>query len=438
MSEATATEAGVGAPAREKHGTASFEKGVNALRQVLDAPTASFFASCVHCGLCAEACLFYTETGDPKYTPIHKLEPLKRLWKQENTLVGWLGAKLGVSKPVTDEELGEWSELVYDSCTLCGRCSMVCPVGNDISGMVRRMREGMAVAGHAPPGVVDATRRTVEQGSPMGVKLATLQAQIRHQEQETGLEIPVDREGAEFLVLLSSMEVVNYPEYLGALARIFKKADISWTLSSQAFEATNSGIQIGVSDIAAEILQRIVDAAEGLKVKAVLSPECGHAYYALRWEGPNLIGRQYRFDVVQVTELLDELQRTGRLPLTGQEEEPLTYHDPCQIVRRGGVVDAPRNLLNVVASDFREMEDHGAMNWCCGGGGGVSANERANELRTRVFTRKKAQLDALHGPTLVTGCANCRIMLEEGLEHYNMDIEVVGLTETLANHLDES
>jgi hypothetical protein len=30
-------------------------------------------------------------------------------------------------------------------------------------------------------------------------------------------------------------------------------------------------------------------------------------------------------------------------------------------------------------------------------------------------------------------------MLEEGLEHYHMEnIEVVGLTETLANYLDES
>ena len=58
---------------------ASLQKGINALKEVIDAPVASFFASCVHCGLCAEACLFYTETDDPKYTPIHKLEPLRRV-----------------------------------------------------------------------------------------------------------------------------------------------------------------------------------------------------------------------------------------------------------------------------------------------------------------------------------------------------------------------
>ena len=53
--------------------SASLDKGVRVLKEVIDAPIASYFNSCVHCGLCAEACLFYTETGDPKYTPIHML-----------------------------------------------------------------------------------------------------------------------------------------------------------------------------------------------------------------------------------------------------------------------------------------------------------------------------------------------------------------------------
>jgi Fe-S oxidoreductase len=38
---------------------------------------------------------------------------------------------------------------------------------------------------------------------------------------------------------------------------------------------------------------------------------------------------------------------------------------------------------------------------------------------------------------LVTACANCRIVIEEGLEHYGMDIHVTGLTELLAKHLVE-
>lgn len=415
--------------------SASLEKGINALKEQVDSSVAAFFSSCVHCGMCADACLFYTETGGPERTPINKTEPLRRIWKSEYTLFGRIGKLFGLSKPVTDELLEEWETLVYDSCTLCGRCSMVCPVGNDIAAMIRKTREGMAAAGHAPVGLIGATKRAVTIGSPMGVKLPALQAQIKHTENETGMTIPVDVVGAEYMLLLSSMEIMNFPEFIGAVAKIFDKAGVTWTLSSEAFEATNSGIQIGVSDIAAELVQRIVDAAEKLKVKTVISPECGHAYMAIRWEGPNLVGKPFDFKVRHILEVLDEFRKDGRLKTTGKESQRLTYHDPCQISRRGGVIDEPRNLLNMVAEDFVEMPDAGKMNWCCGAGGGVSSNERADEIRLKVFQRKKDQLDEIKPDAIVSACSNCRIHLEDGLEEYHMDIPLMSLTETLAEHL---
>jgi Fe-S oxidoreductase len=413
----------------------SFERGYQALKEEIDAPTAAFFSSCVHCGMCAEACLFYTETGDPKYTPVHKLEPLRKVWKQEYTFWGRLGKALGINKPLTDQDLLDWQTLVYDSCTLCGRCSMVCPVGNDLAYMIRKLREGMAVAGHAPPGLVGATKRAVTIGSPMGVKLPALQAQIQHVEADTGLKIPVDVENADYMLLLSSMEIINFPEFIGAVAKIFDKAGVSWTLSSEAFEATNSGIQIGVSDIAAELVQRVVDAAAKLKVKNVISPECGHAYMAIRWEGPNLVGKPFGFKVVHILELLDELRRDGRLKLKDKLNARVTFHDPCQIGRRGGVLEQPRELLGELATDFVELPETRHMNWCCGGGGGVSANERAEQLQIKAFARKKAQLDSVKPEALISACSNCRIVIEEGLETYNMDLPVLSLTETLAEHL---
>jgi Fe-S oxidoreductase len=416
---------------------ATLERGMNAFREQMNAPVASFFSSCVNCGMCAEACLFYTETGDPKYTPINKLEPFRRVWEQEYTIFGKIKSLLGLAQPVTNELLAEWEELIYDGCTLCGRCSMVCPVGNDISYMIRRAREGFVAAGYAPDGIKNASRRAVTIGSPMGVKYPALQAQIKHVEADTGLQIPVDVEGVDYMALLSSMEIMNFPEYMEALARIFKQAGVSWTISSEAFEATNSGIQIGSSDIARELVSRVVNAAEKLKVKYVISPECGHAYTAIRWEGPNLIGRPYNFKVVHILELLDELRASDRIKTEGKEEDRMTFHDPCQIVRKGGVLESPRNLLNMVASNFVEMQDHREMNWCCGGGGGVSAIERAEALRLKVFKRKTSQLEDLNVETLVTACANCRLVMEEGLEEYKLEIPVVGLTEMIAEHLVE-
>lgn len=413
----------------------SLERGLAAFRQEIDAPVAAFFSSCVHCGLCAEACPFFVETQDPKYTPIHKLEPLRRVWEREFTLWGRIKRAIGLAPPVTDALLAEWETLLYDSCTMCGRCSLVCPVGNDIQAMVRKTREGMVAAGHAPEGLISAASRAIRIGSPMGLKFKTLQVQIDHVEASSGIKIPLDQVGADYLVLLSSMEIINFPEYLEAIARIFQQVGITWTLSSEAFEATNAGIQIGSKDIARELVERVVRAAEKLQVKNVISPECGHAYTAIRWEGPNLIGRPYPFRVFHIIELLDQWRASGKLKTEGKETDRLTLHDPCNLARKSGVIEQQRNLMGLVAEDFVDLAEHGRWQWCCGAGGGVSSNERAMALRFQAFKRKKAQIEEVAPERIVTMCATCRTQLEEGLEENNMSIPVVGLTEMLAEHL---
>jgi Fe-S oxidoreductase len=415
----------------------TLDRGLAALRAEIDGPVAAFFSSCVHCGICATACPFYVETGDPKYTPILKVEPLRRVWKSEFTLLGRLLSTLGLTQKVTDEMLAEWEELVYDSCTMCGRCSLVCPVGNDIQAMVRKTREGMVASGHAPEGLIAASVRAVQTGSPMGLQWKTLQVQIEHVKSSTGLEVPVDKPGVDYLAMLSSMEVINFPEYLEAITKIFHQAGVTWTLSTECFEATNAGIQIGNKDVAALLVQRVVDAAIKLGVKKVISPECGHAFTAIRWEGPNLIGKPYPFEVVHIIELLDELRASGRIKTEGKETDRLSMHDPCNLARKSGVIDQQRNLINLVAENFVDLKEHGKFQWCCGAGGGVSSNERAEPLKITAFKRKKAQIEEVSPERIVTMCATCRTQLEEGLEEFNMDIPVVGLTEMIADHLVE-
>ena len=412
------------------------EKGLQVLRAEMDKKVMSFFSSCVRCGICAESCLFYTETGDPRYTPIYKTEPMRKLWKQEYSFWGKFARKLGISEPMTEADLADWEELVYDGCSMCGRCSMVCPLGVDISMVIFKVKHALAVAGFSPEGLVGATQRAVDIGSPMGITLKTVQAMIKHVEADTGLAVPMDVEGAEYLALLSSNEIALYPEYLESLVKIFDHAGVSWTLSSEAFEATNAGLQLGNKAIAGKLVQRVVDGAEKLKVKTVISPECGHAYTALRWEGPNFIGKAYPFRVVHILELLDELQANGSLKTTGMETARLTFHDPCSIVRRGGIQAQPRNLLRPIAQNFIEMADHGSMNWCCGGGGGVSSNERAEDLKLTAFNRKKSQIEDIEVEAVVTACSNCRMVMEDGTEANEMEMPILGLTELIAEHLE--
>jgi Fe-S oxidoreductase len=393
--------------------------------------------ACVHCGQCAEACHFFQVSKDPRHTPVYKLRPMLKAYQREAAPFSSVKKALGLAPPAPSaEELHEWSALLYDSCNLCGRCTLACPMGIDIAGLVRRAREGMAAGGFAPADLYKAAERALETGSPIGVRWPALKRQIELQQQETGLPVPVDVEGAEYMVILSSIETMGFPEVIGALARIFRHVGATWTIPSAGFEATNVGVQIGSRDVAAELVQRIVAAAERLKVKCVVSPECGHAYAALRWEGPNLIGRRYAFEVVQITELLDRFAREGRLRLRGQDARRLTFHDPCQLVRRGGLLEAPHRLMRAVSANDVQMPSGGAANYCCGGGGGVSAIHRAEDLRFAAFACKKQQIEATGAEALVTACANCRNVLEEAIEHDGMTLPVLGLTELVAQYLE--
>mgnify|MGYP001584961832 FL=1 len=94
-------------------------------------PLAEWAEACVHCGLCAEACHFYQATKDPKYTPAWKLEPIR---KAHRSKTGFM-AMLGLAPKVTEKDLTDWEELVFDACNMCGRCTLVCPMGIDIASI---------------------------------------------------------------------------------------------------------------------------------------------------------------------------------------------------------------------------------------------------------------------------------------------------------------
>jgi len=278
---------------------------------------------------------------------------------------------------------------------------MVCPMGIDIAYMIRKVKEGLSAAGYVPKELKEEGKRAMEFGSPMGLTAKSQHSAVTEQENEMGFKIPVDVEGADYLCLLSSNEVVGYPEFIGSLAKILYRADVSWTLRREDLEATNSGVQMGNTKSAAELSGRIVSVAEKLKVKNVISPECGHAYTTIRWDAPNFIGRPLPFKMVQIMELLDQLKEEGRLKTRTTTQQRLTYHDPCNISRRGGVVQQPRHLLNMVAPNFVEMTDRGDMNWCCGGGGGVSGgglNTQPLPARKRRASadRKSTRLNSSH------------------------------------------
>jgi len=398
---------------------------------------AAYLDACVHCGMCAEACHYYVATGDPQYTPIWKLEPFKQAYKREAGPLAPLYRLLGLKKKVTIEQLEEWQHLLYDSCTVCGRCSLICPMGIDIAALVGMARHGMFKAGLIPHELHAVATKAEEDGSPLGVTPQLFQDRLEWMEDEHEVDMNIDKEQADVLAVISSIEIQKYPDSMGATAKVLNAMGENWTFRTDGFEATNFGLLSGNADWQKDISMRVIDAAIKVGAKTVLLPECGHAYMALRWMGGNMYGKPLPFKVLHISEYLADALNSGKLKVK-KVEKSVTFHDPCQVSRRGGATQAPRDVLKHLCSDYREMPGGGDYNWCCGGGGGVVTIHRADELRYKVFKLKMEQVEATEADTLLSSCANCRQNFDDCQSHYDWKYTADSLLELVAENLEEA
>jgi Fe-S oxidoreductase len=397
-------------------------------------PTAAMYLeSCVRCGLCAEACQFYLTTGDPKYTPVYKIRPFERAYVRQSGPLSTVYRLLGLAPELTIEDLEAWEELIYDSCNMCGRCTLACPMGIDIAELVKEARHGMYMAGLVPDRLAQIVRNTELRHSPFGEPSDFIGAAQRIAA-DFNVEINVDASRADILVTTAPGDLEEHPASFAAAARILNRLNLSWTYSSEAFEATNFGFLSGHMDLQKALTCRLIDKAVELGAHTLLLPECGHAYGAARWEAAQWYGRPVPVRVMHMVEFLAEQIDKGAITVR-HIGESATFHDPCQLVRRGGLEAAPRLILRALGFELRELDDHGVYSYCCGGGGGVLANARAEPLRLKVFDLKRRQIEAAGATHFVTSCGQCRLTFAKGAKHFGWEKPIESLLELVAENM---
>ena len=399
----------------------------------LDASNATHLESCVHCGLCAEACQFYIETEDPALTPIHKLDLLKRYYRREKSPMRWLHRL--IEADITEADLEATQGLVYESCTECGRCGLVCPMGIDISSMVHITREGLAHAGLIPAGLRAVEQEQGSRGTVFGVGPEQLR-QAADELRAKGHEVPIDKEKADILVLSSTINILLFKDVLEATIKVMNHLGVDWTIHTCAFEGANFGLLSGYSRVQQLASERITKQAIALGAKLVIVPECGHAYPAMRWAGANMHGGPLPFEVMAISEFLGREVMEGRLQLnTIGSDKHVTYHDPCKIGRHGGVFDEPRAVLQALGVDMTEMPSNKVTNFCCGGGAGLFVMEKAEPMRNAAFDLKRKQVEATGAESIVTSCDSCRINLMAGAGRTQWGTQIESLVELVGANL---
>ncbi len=423
----------------------NFEEKKNKALKVLseheDSKLLTHLNSCVHCGLCAESCMYYLTSNDERYIPAKKVDLVASIYQRYCTFTGKYFPFLGKARELDEAAAEEMTDLLYGACTLCGRCTKHCSIGVDIGFVIKKGRQMLTEMGYTPASLQSTVNAAINSGNNMSIPeselndtLTWLEEDLRDEVNDPDASIPLNVPNADILYTLNPREPKFFPLSISAMAKIFYAAKESWSLSTQMYDVTNYAYFTSSKSEAVTIAERLYNETVNLNAKRCVLAECGHGSRAFRWEAPNYLQKQFPFETITSVELMAEYISKGRIKLDKSiNKEVVTLHDPCNLVREGGVIEPQRYVLKNAASEFVEMTPHGIDNFCCGGGGGQLAMSEYNERRMKTAEIKAEQIRKTGAKVVVTPCHNCVDQLMQIDNKFKLGVQVKTLAEIVAD-----
>ena len=156
---------------------------------------------------------------------------------------------------------------------------------------------------------------------------------------------------------------------------------------------------------------------------------CPSCYHMWHHTYPEVLGEELGFEVVHAVEVMSDLVTEGQLEFTEPRRTGVvTYHDPCDLGRKSGIFDAPREILRRVPGyTFVEMQQSREHALCCGGGGDLETFDP--DLVQEVAAQRIAQAAEVDAMVLVSACPQCVRTLSKAARAKRVRIRVMDLTQ---------
>jgi Fe-S oxidoreductase len=383
----------------------------------------AYVDTCVHCGLCSEACHYYlSHDKDPRWSPVGKVK--QTLWQM-----------LKKKGNVSPDLIKEAAEIAYSECNACKRCAMYCPFGIDIAYLMLTVRRICHLLGVTPRYIQDTAHSHAVTCNQMWVKedewIDTLQWQEEEAQAEIAdLRIPLEKEGADIMYSVIAPEPKFQAQLIYQAAVIMHVAGVNWTMpASLGWDNSDMAMFTGDNEIMGRIKRAHFETAERLKVKKIVMGECGHAFRSVYDMGNRWLGwAMPPFTIVHAIEFYYDLIKEGRIKIAKKYEPPITLHDPCNVSRGGGLHEKARYVAHALCENVIEMYPNREHNYCCCAGGGV-INTGPPFKMTRI-EGNKIKAEQLFGAktdgaqVLVAPCHNCHSGLHDIVHHYEIGLDI--------------
>ncbi len=383
----------------------------------------TYVETCIHCGLCSDACHFYlSHDKDPRYSPAGKVK--QTIWKI-----------LKAKGKVDADFIKKACEIAFTECNLCRRCAMYCPFGIDVSYLISIVRRICFKLGVVPQYIADTAHSHASTLNQMWVKDDEWIDTLFWQEEEAAdeipnLRIPVEKQGADIFYSVIGPEPKFRSQLIYQAAVIMNTAGVNWTMpATPGWDNSDMCMYIGENEMMGRLKKAYFDTAMRLKVKRIVMGECGHAFRSIYDQGNRWLGwKMPPIPVIHAIEFYYELLKEGKIRVAKKYEKGVTFHDPCNIVRGRGLHEMARYVTKAFTREFIEMHPNREHNYCCCAGGGViNCGPPFKKKRVEGDRIKAEQLFAAKSrgaETIIAPCHNCHGGLEDIVHHYGLGMEI--------------
>ncbi|AHJ64434.1 (Fe-S)-binding protein [Granulibacter bethesdensis] len=367
------------------------------------------FDACIQCGRCEQAC--------PAFAAGQPLNPKKLIQDLTFALHGgdaYTGSPYPQARPVAGHGgahhpiIGADAVIHPDtlwSCTTCRACVHECPMLIEHVDAIVDMRRFQTLELGAIPEKAAQPLHHLRYADDAGGRALASRTDFT-----AGMTLRVLEEQGETDILLWLGEGafdLRYGRSLRALIALMQQAGVDFAvLGAEERDCGDLARRLGDEAGFQRLAQDNIATLKRRRFRRIVTAD-PHALHTLR--------NEYRafgatWPVLHHTALLDEFIATGKLNPVKFETRPVTYHDPCYLARYNGEVDAPRRILDRLATHRVEMERHGERAMCCGGGGGAPVTDIAGEKRIPDIRMSHAQ--GVGASIVAVGCPGCTAMLE--------------------------
>jgi Fe-S oxidoreductase len=190
----------------------------------------------------------------------------------------------------------------------------------------------------------------------------------------------------------------------------------------------------GMEGLVAELMTHNVARVREMGTKTLVTT-CPSCHYTWSHLYPLFDATPLGFEVLHASEFLARLLEEGKLKLRSFEQA-VTYHDPCDLGRKSGIYDAPRQVIEAIPGiGFHEMDACREEALCCGGGGDVQIVDES--VTQTVASRRLGQAQRTGARVVLSACQQCKRTLMAAARRDRVRLRVMDVAELVWRAMED-